>query len=169
MKTTGVILIIVGIGLLGGLIVDSVYANYQYKNQFTSFWELSDKSSTITQKSEYLDKFVSALKDSGLQGSNDSLFFPTPTRSFDQNFIALKSLQSRMHSIIGMDENSFQYQTAMEQITAQEQGQAGDMLDVFGGCWFKVHHYFLWNVFVILGWWVAFIGAIFGGIVLLIV
>lgn len=164
MKIIGTILIVLGVIALGGLFADSVYSNYQYSNGYSSYWDLSDKASSIAQKSVYLDKFVSALQGSGLQGCSDSLYFPTPTNSFDQNFIALLSLQGRMHDIVGMDPNSFQYQSAMEQITGQEQGQASDMLTVFEDCWMKVHHYWLWNDWLSGVWLLGPIILIFAGI-----
>jgi len=45
-----------------------------------------------------------------------------------------------------MDINSFAYQTAIKQITEQEQGEADKMLAVLEGCWLKVNHYWLWNM-----------------------
>lgn len=124
-----------------------IKSNYEYTKDYYSNWTLADKASTISQKAEYINKFVESLNNSGLQGSYNALIFTTPDNSFDQNFKALKSLQSRLESIKTMDENSFQYQSAIQQITAQEQGQAEDMLSVFSGCWYKVHYPILWGVF----------------------
>ena len=151
MKTTiGLLMMVVGlaIGVIG--IVYAVSADYHYSKDIFSNWELSVKASTISQKSEYVDKFVDSLKDSGLQGSSAALFFKTPDNSFDENFKALVSLQDRLHSIQNMDENSFAYQTAIQQITAQEQDEAGDMLSVIKSCWYRAHYYLLWNVFGLL-------------------
>lgn len=66
--------------------------------------------------------------------------------------IALKSLQGRMHQIQGMDEQSFAYQTAMQQITAQEQGEATHLTDTFKGIWFRQKHLFLYDWVDILMW-----------------
>jgi hypothetical protein len=65
--------------------------------------------------------------------------------SFDMNFDALKTLQVRLHEIEKMDITSFQYQTAIQQITSQEQGDAMSMLTVFEGTWFKENHFLLWG------------------------
>lgn len=44
-----------------------------------------------------------------------------------------------------MDANFFQYNTAIQQITQQEQGEAIDMLSVFQGCWYKENYILLWD------------------------
>jgi len=132
------------------MIIMAVRANYHYNQDYYSYWSLADKASTISQKSDYIDKFVAALGNAGLSGQNDALYFKTSDNSFDQNFQALQSLQSRLHEIKTMDESSFQYQTAIQQITAQEQGQADDMLGVFNGVWTKIHYPWLWNPWLIL-------------------
>jgi len=133
------------------LIWSGVKANYEWDTQYGSLWSLSVKASTIEQKSEYIDKFVDALDKSGLQGTNDALMYYTPDNSFDSNIQALKSLQGRLHDISKMDETSFAYQTAIQQITAQEQDDNNQVIGVVEGSWWKVHHYYLWNDFIILG------------------
>ena len=147
-----------------------IQANYEYSKDYYSNWTLADKASTISQKAEYINKFVESLKNSGLQGSYNALIFTTPDNSFDQNFKALQSLQSRLESIKTMDENSFQYQSAIQQITAQEQGQAEDMLSVFSGCWYKVHYPILWGVFsgifILFTIFCWILGIIFGFVIL---
>lgn len=144
-QTLGILLIVIAVIFAGGFIIDAVHANYEYSNEYSSYWTLADKASTITLKSTYIDQFVSALGSSGLQGTHDAIWFPTADNSFDSNFQTLQSLQSRLHTISTMDEGSIQYQTAIQQITAQEQDEATDMLAVFEDCWYKVHHYWLWN------------------------
>jgi hypothetical protein len=150
-KTIGAVLILISVIISGFYIFDCVKANYEWNNQYLSYWTLSDKASSIQQKSAYLDQFVSALQASGLQGTQDSIFFPTPDNSFNQNFVALQSLQSRLHDVQTMDPNSFQYNTAIEQITAQEQDGGSAMIQNFSDDWYKVHHYFLWNGWAVLG------------------
>ena len=149
MKVLGFVLLafvlVVGIGD----IANGIYGNYQYTRDFESYWQLADKASTIPQKSEYIDKFVSAIESGGFAGKYNALFMNTPDNSFDKNLEALKSLQGRLHEIEKMDITSFQYQTAIQQITAQEQGEAKNMLDVFSGIWWKEHHFWLWD-------WIAF-------------
>jgi len=50
-----------------------------------------------------------------------------------------------------MNPESFAYQTAIQQITEQEQGQACLMLSVFKDCWLYKYHYTLWNDFIVIG------------------
>jgi hypothetical protein len=127
------------------LIVSSVRDSYQYEREIHSYWSLADKSSTIAAKASYLDRFVSVLEAQGLGGTYDAIIYPTPDNSFDANLQALKSLQGRLHEIQQMNVTSFEYQTAIQQITAQEQGEAKAMLDVFEGAWYKQRHFLLWG------------------------
>jgi hypothetical protein len=113
MKQIGIALTFLGIFALFMTIGYAIKANYQYEKQIKSHWELSDKASTISQKSAEVD--------------------------------ILKSLQSRLHQIDTMDANSFQYNTAIQQITEQEQGGACAMLNIFKGCWYKEHYILLWD------------------------
>lgn len=151
---------------MGGCIAADVRAGYVYDSNVSSFWELSDRASTIQQKSEYLDQFVGAIESRSKLGGfaeYDAMFLKTPANSFSQNLIALKSLQGRMHQIIDMDPNSLQYQQAIAQITAQEQGEAKNMLDVFEGAWYLQNHFWLWDwVEAIQGIVVAIFCIIFG-------
>ena len=133
------------------LVIMGFQANWKWQNDYFNYWQLSDKASTISQKSEYVDKFVGALENSGLQGQNSHLIWKTNNSSFDQNMLALKSLQSRLQEIKTLDQNSFAYQTAIQQITEQEQGQADEMLGVIESCWWRVHYYYFWNGWILFG------------------
>ena len=142
-------------------IIYEVRANYEYDNAIGSYWSLGIKASTLQQKSAYLDQYVAALEAQKLDGMHDAIFLQTPDNSYEQNMVALKSLQGRMHQIQGMDEQSFAYQTAMQQITAQEQGQADHLTSTFEGCWYLRNNTLLWGWHDILIW----IGMIVFGIV----
>lgn len=142
MKSIITILLVVFAGLW---IKAEVTAGYEYSNTIGSYWDLSDKASTLQQKSTYLDKYVAALEQPGAFAPFDATIFQTPDNSFEQNMVALKSLQGRMHQIQGMDEQSFAYQTAIQQITAQEQGEAHLLTGTLEGCWYLQNHYFLWG------------------------
>lgn len=127
-----------------GMIVSDVKANYEYERTVSGLWDLSVKASTLELKSQYLDKFVAAVDSAHLSG-NDAIVFKTPANDVGLNITALKSLQQRMHEIRGMDVQSFQYQQAISQITAQEQEGATEMLSVIEGAWFLNHHFWLWG------------------------
>lgn len=137
-----------------------VRADYEYSNTIGSYWELSDKSSTLKQKSEYLDRYVAALQRPGEFADHDAVIYPTPNNSFQQNMVALLSLQGRMHQIEHMDESSFAYQTAIQQITAQEQGEAKALTSTFEGCWFLQNHPLLW------GWHDALVWSVVAGVLI---
>ena len=125
-----------------------VVSDYQYNKQIASYWHIADKCSTLSKKSEYLDKFVDALDSGNFKGRHNSVFFKTPDNSFDNNFIAVLSLKTRLHEISKMSPISFEYQTAIQQITAQEQGEAKEMLHVFKGVWYSVNYTLLWDVYL---------------------
>jgi hypothetical protein len=141
-----------------------VHADYQYDNTIGSYWSLSEKASTLQQKSIYLDQYVTALEAQNLTGSYDASFLQTPDNSYDQNLVALKSLQGRMHQIQGMDEQSFAYQTAIQQITAQEQGEAGHLTSTFEGCWYLRNNSMLWGWHDVLVWLAMIVFGIVTGI-----
>lgn len=136
---------IIGLVWFIGLLVVAIPASYQYEREINSFWEIADKSSTIAKKSEYVDKYVAAVEAQHFEGEYDAIVYPTLDNSYEGNIEALKTLQARLREIQNMDVSSFQYQTAIQQITAQEQGEADKMLRVFEGLWWKRYHFLLWD------------------------
>lgn len=161
MKTLGISMTVIFSVILILDIIFSVFGYYEYSKNYDSYWELSVKASSITKKIEGLDKFISALDNSSMHGKYNALFLETPNNSFDENLGAIKSLQIRLHEISGMDISSFQYQTALAQITQQEQNEGGKMLEVFEGIWWRDHHFFLWD-------WIGLVNII-GCIIIVIV
>ena len=141
----GMVLTIVCSILIIGRITTRVIAKYNYSKDIESQWELADKCSTIADKAVYMDNFVTALDNAGLDGQFNAIFLKTPSNSFDLNYKAVKSLQTRLKEISKMDITSFEYQTAIQQITQQEQGEACGMLKVFKGVYIKEHYPLLWN------------------------
>ncbi len=125
--------------------IHAIATNYTYTRDIENEWVLADRSSTIEAKTVHMDKFIAALEASGLQGEYNAVFLTKPENSFDANMEALKSLQVRLHEIAGMDPNSFQYNTALHQITEQEQGQASGMIDTFESIYWKEHATWLWG------------------------
>src|SRR5687768_15835608 len=120
---TFIVSLVIGIIIWISQGVSCARANYEYEGKIGSYWSLADKASTIPQKAEYIDKFVKAIEKEKLAEHN-ALIYPTLDNETASNIRALKSLQSRLHEIKGMDPRSFEYQTAIQQITAQEQGEA---------------------------------------------
>jgi len=155
MKITGIIITFISLFMLGLDTYNGIISNYKYEKEYSSYWDLADKASTIPKKLEGIDKFVTNLENSGLQGKYNALYLQTANNSFDKNFEAIKSLQLRLHEIAGMDITSFQYNTAIEQITKQEQGEeAKETLQVFRGIWGKEYYFWLWD-------WIGLIQVLF--------
>ena len=162
MKTVSIALMILGMIFGFVQIKVAVIANYQYQKDIGCYWGLADKSSTLAEKSMYIEKFLQALFASKHSDYN-AILLPTPNESFDLNLRALKSLGERLKNIQTMDEKSFAYQTAIQQITAQEQGEAKEMLVVFDGCWTLANCPSVWDWIAAL-YAILWISAILGGV-----
>lgn len=118
--------------------VNGIKYENTWHSKYDGYWTQADRSSTVEAKSEYVGKFVDALEEGNSKGefaSYNALWKQTPQNSFKLNLEALKSLKERLDDIKEMDPKSFEYNTAIQQITQQEQGEAGPMLEVFQGCW----------------------------------
>jgi hypothetical protein len=124
--------------------------SYEYAVSIGAHWEMADRSSTIQAKSAHLDKFVEALERQGLDGACNALFLCKPEDSFDQNLLAVKTLQARLHEIAQMNVASFEYQIAIQQITEQEQGEARAMTSTFEDIWWKQNYYPLGGLFFLV-------------------
>ena len=140
-----IIFVVVSVITFIGDIATNIMGNYQYEKQYSSYWNLAEKASTIAVKSQYIDQYVDMLERSNLHGKYNAIFLETQDNSFDQNFQMLKSLQLRLKEIQGMDITSFPYQTAIQQITQQEQGEGGKMTGTFKSIWWKEYHFWLWD------------------------
>ena len=141
----GKIFVTIGIIALILSISFGVIANYKYSRDHESYWELADKASTIQEKSIQIDKFVASYDTLQFKGKYNAVFLTTESNSFNGNFRALKTLQSRLNQIKTMDPTTFEYQTAIQQITAQEQGGAKYMLSEISGIWWKDNYLLLWD------------------------
>lgn len=166
MKIFGSLLIVAALTVVGVWIYNGINASYQWENNVTSNWSLSDKASTIAAKSVYIDKFIAALQSANL-ADNDALIWKTADNNCQNNVQAVTTLRDRLDQIKGMDESSFQYQQAISQITAQEQGEASGTLNTLNGCWMKANHYYLWNPLYNLGYILLIVILIALGIVFL--
>lgn len=130
--------------LVSGIILN-VRVSYRYEREISSYWSLAEKASSISQKSEYVDKYVDALAATDLSGNN-ALIFKTPDNSLLANFKAILSLRDRLREISSMDEKSFAYQTAIQQITAQEQGENNNVTStLYGGYLLHNGYWYLWD------------------------
>ena len=160
MKTL-LILTFIGALITINQIRNGILSSYNYEKNYSQLWSLADKSSTIPAKQQYITQFLNALKQgktNGVFAEYNALFLKTPNNNFDTNVKALETLSNRLTEIQNMDPSSFQYNTAIEQITKQEQGEAGEMLSVFRGCYDLNNYFFQW-------YWVGgIISAVGGGL-----
>lgn len=142
----GVFLLLVCLFWLGAIIVSGVRSGYTWENKYHSNWTLADKSSSIPAKAELVNAFVASMESNRHDfADNDAIFLTTPDNSFDNNIKALKTLQVRLKDIEKMDPTSFQYNTAIQQITAQEQGEAHQMIGVLQGCYNLKNYKMAWK------------------------
>ena len=148
MKTVSAIAVAIGIILLAGQIRNAVIANYRLEKGYMQLWQLADKSSTIPAKQKYIAQFVAALESGYAKGdfaSYDAVWLETPNNSFEANLAAVKTLSARLDEIQTMKPSSFEYNTAIQQITAQEQGEAKAMMSVLDGCYTLAHYPSVWG------------------------
>jgi hypothetical protein len=120
------------------------YAIYKWNKIVGCYWNLADKSSTLEAKSYYIDRFVETLENLKL-AEYSGILFKTPDNNVKKNLEALKTLQLRLRKAKQMDINSFAYQKAIEQITAQEQGEAKEMIDVIHEGWLLANYPLFWT------------------------
>jgi len=147
-KTLGIFGIVIGLFLAIIITYGQVAANYNYQKRYSYHWHLADKSSTIVAKENHINAFVKALKDGKARGDfseNNAIFLKTPDNSFDANYAAVETLASRLKEIQQMDPRSFEYNTAIQQITAQEQGEADRLMSVFYGCYELSNYFYIWG------------------------
>lgn len=161
-QTMGLIAGILGIVYVIVASIALLMLNYQYNRDFDSDWRLGVKASTIKLKHEYVKKFYENITSHRKEFRDSSaLLMPTPDNSVDSNLVTLKSLVERLEKVQDMDENSLAYQTAMQQITGQEQDEAHAMLGVFEDS-YKLQNsiLFSWLGFIICS--ITFMFAAFG-------
>lgn len=135
------------------MVFSEIRSGYQFESQIGSNWKLAIKASTIQQKSEYVDKFVLAVEESNAAKGNDAIFLKTPDNDLSNNVRAVKSLQSRLQEIKTMDVSSFQYQQAIAQITAQEQGEATRLIGTIESGWYlQSGYWYVWGWIEVVLW-----------------
>ena len=112
--------LIVFVTILAGTFLDSLFLGYPYNANIGSYFDLSDKASKLDTKLDYLKQYSNALVESGLNEGQSTVFFQTKETSLEENYKVLQSLIERMEETKEMEINSFEYQTAIKQITEDE-------------------------------------------------
>lgn len=156
----GTLFIIVGI-IIGIIhISTSIIADYNYNNKIKYAWNLADKSSTLEAKAGYISEFLTNLEHAKLSEYN-AIFLKTPNNNIQKNIEALKTLKTRLDEIKNLDVESFAYQTAIQQITAQEQGEAQEMLYTINGGWDLANYPIVWGwicIILVCIWVILIVG-----------
>lgn len=154
------LMLLVAVGMIIYEVQQNIVASYQFERQYGYSWNLADKSSTIEAKAEYIGLFVAMLNSNSTDfAENNVQWMTTPDNSFKMNLMALQTLNSRLQEIMKMDVKSFEYQTAIQQITQQEQGEASKLINTIYGCWVKNKHPVVWEwfEFVWISIWISLI------------
>jgi hypothetical protein len=147
--TTTIVLAVITLWMVGAQIQQCVMFDYRFEKNYEYAWNLADKSSTIEAKATYIRQFVSLLESNQPDFAEyNAKWLYTPDNSFAMNLAALKTLRDRLQEVMTMDVKSFEYQTAIQQITAQEQGEAGKLISTIKGCWLKEKYPLAWNWYV---------------------
>jgi len=162
MKEAGLVIVLLALVLGFFQIKALVVSDWQYNKQIEYAWSLADKSSTIDAKAKYVEEFVKLIETNQNEfSSHNAIWMQTPDNSLEQNLTALRTLRSRLNEVMTMDVKSFEYNTAIQQITAQEQGEASQMLSVIKGCWIKANYISVWD-------WVGLIYGVFWVFILIV-
>jgi len=110
--------------------------NNQWKNDIYSYWELSDRASTIDKKLEYLYRFRDALKESGLDSGYAGYVIKNKSNDLSLAMETLDTLVTRLEQAKTMNPSSLEYQQAIKQITTDE--YQGFNTCVFAGGWVRI-------------------------------
>jgi hypothetical protein len=165
MKTSGGFMVI-GVVVLIVQLVTTIASEYSYDKDYASLWELADKSSTIEAKADYISQFVEQIETNKDKFSkHNAVVFKTPNNEFSNNLKALVSLRDRLYEINKMDPASFQYNTAIQQITEQEQGDAFQLTSTLKSC-YKLGSY--WIVWGWVGGLICFLAIMFTAVPVII-
>lgn len=135
MKSPGIMMVLTALFFVVVQVIKEVQVGYRFERDYYSQWELSDRASTIKAKREKLTIFLDSLSKSKEFADHNAVWLKTDANSFENNLAALRTLVVRLEEIQNMPTDSFQYNTAIQQITAQEQGEAKAMMAVFSGCY----------------------------------
>jgi hypothetical protein len=132
---TIVITVIAGFSLLFLMLATNAYINYKWKCEAEQYMLLADDASTADIKLLYLRQYRRAIEQKVTR--NDARYIFTQERlTRDAQLGVLATLICRLEQISTMDAKSFEYQTAMQQVTGQEFDHAMTDVDgVFKDCW----------------------------------
>ncbi len=152
MKATGIVLWIVGLVLfIVFLSWGFIYSLYLYDVEIGQNVSLADDASTAVKKLEYLEKFSVAVR-AKITRNQARFIFKRERLTRDKQLEILETLQTRLREAVSMDPTSFEYQTAMGQITGQEFDHAlGEINGIMSSCWLRQSPFAIFCLWV--SWW----------------
>lgn len=127
------------------LSVGTYMASFSYKQNVESYLSMADDASTASLKLEHLLEYKkSVLKV--VKGNDARFIFKTPQTKKAAQMAILDSLIDRVSTTAEMEPDSFEYQTAMNQITGQEfRGTINSTNKMFFGMYSRQNG---WNSFL---------------------
>lgn len=121
LKALGIIIIVVFFifwfffGFISGIIV-----GYHWNRDVESYFQLSDKASTLDKKYDYILKYAETIKDKGLNEGQARWIFKTPETDLANNYEVLQTLIQRVKEAKKLNPTSLEYQQAIRQLTDNE-------------------------------------------------
>lgn len=157
MRSTGIGFLILSVMGIIFQVTKYIQASYYFEKNYSYTWKLAERGSTIEIKRQKLQEFAKLLHESQEFSEYDAVFLKTGANSFVNNLAALDTLVDRLSQIQKMSPISFEYNTAIQQITAQEQGEAQEMLQVFYHCYLLGQYPTVWCWIEATVWMIIFL------------
>ena len=133
-----------------------VYSSYFYDVKISQFVKLADDASTADKKLEYLLKYENAIR-SFIWNNEARYVFKRERLTRDKQLEIIGTLVQRLTEAKTMNPVSFEYQTAMSQITGQEFNHTlADIDSIIHDCWLRQ------SAFAVFCLWFAWIPCLLG-------
>jgi len=150
-KKWWLLFVVTFLSALAGLTGGGIYLSYGYDVKMGQYIRLADDASTAEAKLGYLQKYQEAVEQNIVR--NQARFiFQKERLTRDRQLSILSTLKVRLQDAANMNQSSFEYQTAMNQITGQEFNHAlGELSRIISDCWLRQ------SALAVFGLWFAWI------------
>jgi hypothetical protein len=149
--------------IIGVLLSVSTYmASFPYKQNVESYLGMADDASTAALKLEHLLEYKKSVLKM-VKGDDARFIFKTPQTKKAAQMAILDSLIDRVSTTAKMKTDSFEYQTAMNQITGQEfEGTINSTNQMFFSMYERQNG---WNSYLWMdGFWLVILLAVLGAV-----
>ncbi len=136
-------------------IIFSFYSVYQLDCDINGHWKRSVTSANAELMNEHFGKVIQGFEDKGFTTGHTVWFFKNPGTDLESIYKQLLDFRSRIQVISEMDDSSFEYQKALEEVTESMERQ-----QLSYSLWWCRYYGHLWIGLIVLG--------IIGGFVILI-